>query len=88
MKKVLIVTMHRGDNYGSALQVYALSECLKNIGRGGVLPGSSRLHSGKSLIGEAAAGRVKTDIFVKVCKRFKSCCQRSTHHIVQLAVLQ
>ncbi len=38
MKKVLIVTMHRGDNYGSALQVYALSECLKNIGRGGYCP--------------------------------------------------
>ena len=24
--------MHRGDNYGSALQVYALSEILKKLG--------------------------------------------------------
>lgn len=30
--KILIVTMHRGNNYGSALQVYALSEALKNLG--------------------------------------------------------
>lgn len=30
--RVLIVTMHRGNNYGSALQVYALSEALKKLG--------------------------------------------------------
>lgn len=29
---ILIVTMHRGNNYGSALQVYALSETLKTLG--------------------------------------------------------
>lgn len=30
--RILIVTMHRGNNYGSALQVYALSEALKTFG--------------------------------------------------------
>ncbi len=34
MTKILITTMHRGDNYGSALQVYALSEALKGLGGG------------------------------------------------------
>lgn len=32
MSRILISTMHRGDNYGSALQVYALSEILKKNG--------------------------------------------------------
>lgn len=32
MSRILIATMHRGDNYGSALQVYALSEKLKTMG--------------------------------------------------------
>lgn len=32
MYRILISTMHRGDNYGSALQVYALSEILKKLG--------------------------------------------------------
>lgn len=31
-KKVLITTMHRGSNFGSALQVYALTNALKKIG--------------------------------------------------------
>lgn len=31
MSKVLIVTMHRGNNYGSALQIYALSEAIKSM---------------------------------------------------------
>lgn len=30
--RILIVTMHRGNNFGSALQVYALSETLKSLG--------------------------------------------------------
>ena len=30
--KILIVTMHRGNNFGSALQVYALSEVIKSLG--------------------------------------------------------
>ena len=29
---VLITTMHRGYNYGSALQTYALSEAVRSIG--------------------------------------------------------
>ena len=32
MKNVLIHTMHRGNNYGSALQTYALSEKIKEFG--------------------------------------------------------
>lgn len=31
-KSVLISTMHRGNNYGSALQVFALSEFIKQLG--------------------------------------------------------
>lgn len=32
MKRILITTMHRGNNYGSALQTYALSERIKAFG--------------------------------------------------------
>jgi Uncharacterized conserved protein len=35
--RILIVTMHRGNNFGSALQVYALSETLKNLGHNPVV---------------------------------------------------
>lgn len=36
-KKVLISTMHRGNNYGSALQVYALSESIRKLGHNPVV---------------------------------------------------
>lgn len=32
MNKILIATMHKGHNYGSALQAYALSEVIKSLG--------------------------------------------------------
>lgn len=32
MRKVIISTMHRGYNYGSALQVFALQKAIENVG--------------------------------------------------------
>lgn len=37
MKKILIHTMHRGNNYGSALQTYALSEKIIALGHNPII---------------------------------------------------
>lgn len=48
---VLITTMHRGYNYGSALQAYALSEAVSSLGHQPLLLDyiPERLHFGKNL---------------------------------------